>query len=162
MVSISGYLPQLWFSVPSSNSQHEDFAAWSAETARRRAYTVLGNAISEHNKHPFPSRRGFSRVKITSGKCQRLADVGTTAGIPHIVNSSQDEGSSVVPVEFEDGYGPVRVQDDPDVSVPARYRKETHKRLHEVKKTPEVSPAITLYTGRTVNEKSQIYGYCTN
>ena len=132
MTVISGYLPQLWFPVSSSNSQHEDLAAWSAQTTRWRAYTVLGNTVSEHNEHPFPTRCGFPWVKITLGEWQCLPDVGTTARIPQVVDSSQDGGSGVVPVEVEDGYSSARVQDDTDMCFSARYWKETHERLHEV------------------------------
>ena len=55
----------------------------------------------------------------------------------------------------------MRVQDDTDVGFTAGDREEADQGLDEVQQPGEVSTAVSLNTGRSVNEKTQIQGNCT-
>ena len=68
VIIISGNLPQLRYPVPSSNAKNEDLAACIAQTAGRSTYTVLGDAVGKHNRHPLSIRCKSSWVKVPSGK----------------------------------------------------------------------------------------------
>lgn len=120
MTGICSDFLQLRFPVSSTNSKHKDLTASRAKMTRRCSYRVRGFAIGEHNKHSFPTTCGSSWIKISSGKRQCLADVGSPTRIPQIVDSSQDGRSGVISFEAEDGYGSASVENDTNVGFSAR------------------------------------------